>query len=122
MIVGLDVDQTITRHPEFFALLSRALVEASHQVVIITFRDDRESTEQQLNEWDICWTTLVTLPKLQDLTENPDAWKAGVCRQLGVDILFDDDPAVLAHVDAQVVCLMPVDPHRSKLPRPYLAA
>jgi hypothetical protein len=28
MVVGLDIDDTITRHPRFFAFLTRALVAA----------------------------------------------------------------------------------------------
>jgi len=36
-----------------------------------------------------------------------DAWKAIVCRERGVDVFFEDDAAVLAHVGAATVCLQP---------------
>ena len=40
MVIGLDIDGTITRHPEFFAFISQALVQGGHRLVVITFRKD----------------------------------------------------------------------------------
>ena len=37
MVIGIDIDDTITRNPQFFAILSSAFVKAGHRVIIITF-------------------------------------------------------------------------------------
>ena len=43
MVVAFDIDDTISRHPQFFAFLTQALIAAGHKVLIITFRSDRQS-------------------------------------------------------------------------------
>lgn len=43
MVIGLDIDGTINRHPKVFALLSDALMSAGREVIVITFREDRKS-------------------------------------------------------------------------------
>jgi len=109
MIIAFDIDDTITRHPAFFALVSQALVQSGHRVLIITFRDEagRPDTEADLAGWGIayhemiCWSMTCC-----DLAE-VDTWKATICREHGVEVFFEDDPAVLAHVDEGTVCLQP---------------
>jgi len=49
----------------------------------------------------ICWSMACC-----DLAE-VDAWKAKVCREHGVEVFFEDDPAVLQHVDEGTVCMQP---------------
>ena len=76
MNVGLDIDDTITRHPEFFALLSAALKAQGHEVVIITFRESGAETTADLESWGIVYDRLVTY---DPRTQNGDeifAWKA----------------------------------------------
>jgi len=41
------------------------------------------------------------------LPADVDTWKAAVCREHGVEVFFEDDAAVLAHVDEATVCLQP---------------
>ena len=60
MVVAFDIDDTISRHPKFFSFLTRALKAAGHEVVIITFREDRQATEAALRGWGIAWTKLLT--------------------------------------------------------------
>lgn len=75
MIIAFDIDDTITRHPPFFAVLSRALVEAGHQVLIITFRDDPTVTAEDLRCRPTCrWTrrrTLEVMPNRALATSRP---------------------------------------------------
>ncbi len=77
------------------------------RVIIITFRDDRETTAADLRGWGvnfhklICWT--MDTCDLADI----DGWKAKVCRRHGVDLFFEDDPDVLAKVDPATVCFTP---------------
>ena len=110
MVIAFDIDDTITRHPQFFAFLTQALIAAGHRVLIITFRSDRMSTESDLRDWGIGWTTLVTSTLEACLATGVDEWKASECRKAGVDVFFEDDPSVLKHIDPNTVCLQPFLP------------
>lgn len=109
MNIGLDIDDTITRHPEFFAFLSQSLRAAGHRVIIITFRDDPRSTADDLAAMGIVYDELITVTAELCQTHGVDEWKAAMCRQHGVEVFFEDDPDVLRHVDESVVCMMPFD-------------
>lgn len=62
MIIGLDLDGTITRCPQFFAVISKALVAAGHKVYIVTWREDKEFTLEDLAEHGITFNQLI-MPK-----------------------------------------------------------
>jgi len=108
MIAAFDIDDTITRHPEFFSLLTNALQNAGHKVLIITFREGRKDTEDDLRAWGIAYDTLITSTLDACIEHGVDEWKAAVCKEHGVDIFFEDDENVLKHVDKSVLCMMPV--------------
>jgi uncharacterized HAD superfamily protein len=116
MIVGFDIDGTITRHPPFFAFLADSLRQAGHRVLIITFREDRPATEADLKNWGIVYNKLITSTLDSCLEHGVDEWKAFVCRQEKVDIFFEDDPDVLKQVDPATLCFMPVDTQLSQEP------
>ena len=118
MVIGLDIDDTITRHPEFFALMSQALVAAGHEVVIITFRDDREATQEDLESWGVAYTKLVTSSLEAHLEHGVDEWKGVVCSEHGVEVFFDDDPDVIRYVDSSVTTFLSVDPDRRNMNLP----
>jgi hypothetical protein len=107
MVVAFDIDDTISRHPQFFSFLTQALVAAGHEVLIITFRQERSETESDLRDWGIAWTKLVTSTLQACLAEGVDEWKASECRKAGVDVFFEDDPDVLKHIDVATLCLQP---------------
>jgi len=107
MVVAFDIDDTISRHPQFFAFLTQALKAAGHQVLIITFREDRLAAESDLRDWGIAWTTLITSTLEACLATGVDEWKSSECRKAGVDVFFEDDPNVLKHIDPGTVCLQP---------------
>ena len=113
MVVAFDIDDTISRHPQFFAFLTQALKAAGHKVLIITFREDRVATESDLRGWGIAWTTLITSTLEACLKTGVDEWKSSECRKAGVDVFFEDDPNVLKHIDPNTVCLQPYLPHGS---------
>jgi hypothetical protein len=106
MILGLDIDGTITRHPEFFAALANGFRAAGHRVVIITFRQDRESTVSDLREWGIGYDELVTSTVSEHLKHGVDAWKGAVCESRGVHVLIDDDATVLGSLRPGTIGLM----------------
>lgn len=107
MVIAFDIDGTITRHPPFFAFLTQALVEAGHQVLIITFREDRSRTKADLASWGIAYDRLIASSLESSLEHGPDGWKAWECRKAGVDVFFEDDPDVLAEVAPATLCLQP---------------
>ncbi|MBN1846055.1 MAG: hypothetical protein JW810_10260 [Sedimentisphaerales bacterium] len=107
MIVALDIDDTITRCPEFFSLLAHALIRANHEVIIITFREDRDATRSDLARWNIPYSKLITSSLETCLEHGVDEWKAAMCRKHGVEIYFEDDPQVIAHVEEPTICMMP---------------
>ena len=109
LTIALDIDDTISRHPDFFAFLSQSLVQNGHRVLIITFRDEsgRDGTEADLADWGIHYDELICWSmETCDLAE-VDAWKARLCREHRVDLFFEDDPNVLAYVDETTVCMQP---------------
>lgn len=108
MIIGLDIDDTITRHPEFFSFLSGALIQASHTVIIITFREDRPATEKYLRECNVSYNELVTSTLESSFEYGVNQWKSAMCKKHRVDILFDDDPKALKYIDETTFCMMPV--------------
>lgn len=128
MNVGFDLDDTITRCPEFFAVISRALVNAGHHVYIVTYREDREFAEEDLAEHRICYTELL-LPDRQDLTQDDSAdwkvrvgrWKARVCLEKQIELLFDDMPEVINALGPQTVPFMTVDRKLGRLAYERLA-
>ncbi len=115
MVIGMDIDGTITRMPELFACMSKGFVGAGHRVVIITFREDRAGTEADLAGWGIAYDELICSTLERCLEDGVDEWKSKVCRRKGVEVLFEDDPAVLAHVGPEVLCLMPVEEDKGNL-------
>ena len=108
MIVRFDIDDTITLHPEFFSLISHALINAGHKVIIITIREDQQTAENDLKLWNVVYNKLVTSTLESCLVHGVNEWKAGVCRQNNVDIFFDDDPHVIKHIDDSTFCIMPI--------------
>ena len=107
MIVALDIDDIITRHPEFFAFISNSLMDAGHHVMVITMRDDRALTEETLQNWGIAYHELFCWSMESCDLAKTDQWKAEVCRRHQVDVLFEDDPDILAHVDGSTTCFLP---------------
>jgi len=115
MIVALDIDDTITRHPAFFSVVTRALVAAGSEVIILTFREDAEAVAAELAGWGIAYTDIVTSTTKELFAHGTDEWKAHVCRQRGVEILFDDMAEILQHVDESVVAFLAIDRRRHRL-------
>ena len=109
MIIGIDFDETITRCPEFFALLTKALKAEGHTILIITFRTDVDDIHRDLAKLDIAYTELIIEADIP--RDDFYAWKAMVCRERNVDILFEDMPGVAAAVEPPTVVMMPLGDH-----------
>jgi hypothetical protein len=97
MKVALDIDGTISEHPEFFALLSAALRAAGHHVLVLTYRDPTRdaATREQLASWGVVFDDLVIAGSLEA--------KGELCGALGVDLFFDDQDECIAAVPERVL-------------------
>jgi hypothetical protein len=93
MRIGLDLDGLLDEHPAFFAFLTAALRAAGHFVAILTYRDadSRQRTEGFLAELGVVYDDLHFARSLAD--------KGRLCRELEIDVYFDD----------QDECIVPVD-------------
>lgn len=99
MKVALDIDGTISEHPDFFAMLSAALCAAGHRVIVLTYRDPARdaATREQLTAWGLVFDELVIAPSLEA--------KGELCAALGVDLFFDDqDECIAAVPESVIVC------------------
>lgn len=107
MHVGIDIDETITAAPAFFAFLSRALRREGHRVTILTLRRCREGAETTLRELGISYDTLETLPP--EFEGCVVTWKVERVHALGLDVLVDDLTDVANRVRDDVFVLVPRD-------------
>ena len=93
MRIGLDIDGLLDEHPEFFAFLSSSLRAQEHFVAVLTYRDpeSRVRTEASLAGWGVVYDELHFARSLDD--------KARLCRELAIDIYFDDQDECIVGVD-----------------------
>ena len=91
MILGLDLDGTITDAPKFFSAWTHSW---PGRVVIITYRTDREKTIRDLEEHEIRYDDLVLVDRMDG--------KAAVIAEYGVTMYVDDQPEMLKNVPAGV--------------------
>lgn len=97
MKVALDIDGTISEHPEFFAVLSAALRAAGHRVLVLTYRDPTraDATKAQLAGWSVEFDELVIAASLED--------KGRLCVAHDVDLFFDDQDECIAAIPERVL-------------------
>jgi hypothetical protein len=93
MRIGLDLDGLLDERPDFFAFLTAALRHAGHFVAVLTYRDPEscQRTQAQLAAWGIAYDELHFARTLDD--------KGRLCRELDLDVYFDDQDECLAGVD-----------------------
>lgn len=107
MKIGLDLDDTITELPEFFSIFTKALIKCGHEIYIITYRDDREYTVDELRKYDVAYTDLI----LSIGDETPPQFKARIARKLKIDVMIDDSPENLAAMPDGVKRMWVCDPN-----------
>lgn len=110
MHLGLDIDDTITAAPQFFARLSRLWRADGREVYIISTRTDslaaRSETVRELHSYGVEFDGLYLLPSAEQAKAacpHPTLdwyqrylWqKVALAQQLGVTVFFDDDEKVI---------------------------
>ena len=109
MKYGIDIDGTISFLPEFFALLTKALIDNGHEVHIITYRSksNRFDTMKDLENWSISYTEL----HMAGYSDSPmHLWKASLAEKLNIDVMFDDSIEIIAAMPKKVKRLWIHDP------------
>jgi hypothetical protein len=100
MLLAIDVDGMLLSYPKFFQAFFPAMQAAGSKVGILTGRPEsqKDTLTEQLKALGIAPDFFVAKP--DDSTLPNGAFKAIACRDLGIDVLFDDfqcdDPAMLA--------------------------
>jgi uncharacterized HAD superfamily protein len=89
--LGLDLDGVITEIPEFFSAWTHSW---PGEVVIITYRKDRQKAVQDLADRNIRYDELVLVDRFEA--------KAEVIASLGVAFYIDDQPEMLKTIPANV--------------------
>jgi len=99
MRIGFDIDGLLDEQPEFFAFLSAALRAAGHFVAVLTYRnpDSRARTEEYLVQSGIGYDELHFARSLSD--------KARLCRELVLDVYFDDQDECVVGIDESTTVL-----------------
>jgi len=108
--VALDIDGTITRLPEFFAILSRAVRADGGKVHVITSRSNtdqvRRETLRELKSYGLEFDELFVIPDApgermpcpHDERDHYQQYlwqKVAACMDNGVDVVFEDDGKVV---------------------------
>jgi FMN phosphatase YigB (HAD superfamily) len=114
MHIAIDIDGTITDHPEFYRRLMHSWCEADYVVHILTARRERERPEtldllgslgfgQVLYEHDIkmhMYPHEYPWPWAEEegvrIKQQHAAWKAEMCVKEGISVLYDDCPLNIA--------------------------
>lgn len=94
MRIGIDLDDTISEIPAFFAVVTTALIGQGHQVHILTFRDPDllEDTRAELATLGISYTAIHVPGDNRSAAE----WKRSIVTEARIDLMIDDSPEVLA--------------------------
>jgi len=127
MKIGIDVDGTLRTYPEFFTTLGRLFRADGHEVYIITGLGKAKATEK-LSEVEAIYGTEFynALFSSAEYNESERAligvvqenelivgiFKQRLCRQLGVDIMFDDKATIHALIDKHGVPIFAVPKNR----------
>jgi uncharacterized protein YhfF len=111
MIIAIDIDDTITAMPKFFAILSRAVIQEQGKVIIVSSRTNTpevvRATEKELKEFGLVYSRLVMIEGKDTSAatcphEELDWWnkylwqKVDVCQREGVEVVIEDDEKVVA--------------------------
>lgn len=93
--LGIDLDGCIDESPVFFGALTHSW---PGDVIVITFRSDRDKAIWDVERHRIRYTDVVLVDRLDG--------KADVIRERGVSIYIDDQPEMLKNVPAGVTVML----------------
>lgn len=108
MKIGIDIHGVCDAMPEFFALISKLLIDDGHEVIIITGKMESKGAVDEIKELGISYTKFFSIIDYHiekgtnitfDSNGNPwideDVWnetKAEICKKEKIDFHIDDSP------------------------------
>ena len=107
MHVAVDIDQTITAAPEFFAWLTRALRRDGHKVSVLSLRRGQEGAKADLARLGVEFDQLELLPL--DFEGDIIQWKIDRAVALEVEVLIDDLPEIANRASKDIFVMIPRD-------------
>ena len=110
MHICLDIDDTITYQPEFFARMTAAFADA--RVTVVTFRTDFDAATQCLEELNIRYNQLIVSTDSEYGRTNGESlpeWKSRLINTMKPDLFFEDMPEVVALIDDEIAVFQPCD-------------
>lgn len=93
--LGLDIDETITAYPEFFAVLTDSLIKNGHEVYIITGTEEEcePLRKKFIEEMGIQYTKFIS---------TGGASKLQYALDHDIDLVIDDIPKTYGHMYSNV--------------------
>lgn len=126
MKFGFDVHGVLDTHTEVYAAITTALVEAGHEVHVITGEVYNETLGSKLRESGVAWTHWFSIAEYHIRKGNVEvrwvngepwmdagAWnctKARYCREEGIRLLIDDSPVYGQYFGPSTIYLLQKDP------------
>lgn len=108
MRIGIGLDETISALPQWFSILTRAFLASGNEVHVITCREPGTNDEvaEELAQLGVTYTQLhVPIQSVSAPT-----WKSHLATELGLDMMIDDSPEVLAKMPHGTARLWLSDP------------
>ena len=109
MNIGIDIDGTLTKYPEFFVELGKLFRAAGHKVCLITGLGS-DGLDKRWEKWehildqdfydDVFTTELYNLEEISLIGKEEDnekivgRFKQRMCKELDIDIMFDDKATI----------------------------
>lgn len=88
MKIGIDIDDTLTKYPDFFLVTAVQLREWGHEVGILTGRT-RENVPEGPWDFVIACTVEESKPYTTD-EQKAREWKSKMCKEHNLDIHYDN--------------------------------
>jgi len=82
---------------------------------VISYREERRETEEELRTLGVRYTSLTLTEGVDFGKEEFFHWKARMCRDLGIDILFEDMPEVINELDCSTIAFVAFDPELGRI-------
>ena len=108
MRIGIDLDETISALPQWFSVLTKAVVSSGHEIHVITYREEgaEAAIVAELAQYGIEYTRL----HVPGMTVDPATWKSALASELELDLMIEDSPEVLAKMPPRTARLWLCDP------------
>lgn len=126
MKFGFDVHGVLDTHTEVYGVITTALVEAGHEVHVITGEIYSDDLGSRLRANGVAWTHWFSITQyhidkedVEVMWKNGQPWmeaevwnrtKSDYCREQGIKMLIDDSPVYGKYFDKGTIYLLQKDP------------